>query len=128
MNSFSKKSEGRLRECEPPLQTLMRRVLQEIDITVLCGHRTEQEQNEAYRLGNSRLKYPNSKHNKIPSQAVDVAPYPVDWNNTQDFEKLGIVVKRIWSEMTEEERGGWKLVWGREFKGLVDYPHWELRR
>jgi len=117
-----------LRECEPPLQTLMRRVLQEIDITVLCGHRTEQEQNEAYRLGNSRLKYPNSKHNKIPSQAVDVAPYPVDWNNTQDFEKLGIVVKRIWSEMTEEERGGWKLVWGKEFKGLVDYPHWELRR
>lgn len=128
MNRFSPKSEKRLRECELPLQVLMRKVLQEVDITILCGHRTAEEQDAAYSGGYSKVKYPNSKHNRIPSQAVDVAPYPVDWNNIERFEKLGEVVMRVWEGMSTEEKGGWRLVWGKNFKGLVDYPHWELRR
>ena len=33
------------------------------------------KQDEAYSEGRSRLKFPNSKHNKKPSDAADVGPY-----------------------------------------------------
>jgi hypothetical protein len=106
----------------------MRRVLGEMDITILCGHRTREEQDDAFNGGFSKVRYPNSKHNKTPSQAVDVAPYPIDWNNLQKFRDLSTIVKRVWSEMTTEEKEGWNLHWGGDFKNFVDMPHWELRR
>ncbi len=34
--------------------------------------RSEQEQNEAHKRGASRLKWPDSKHNKKPSLAMDL--------------------------------------------------------
>ena len=30
--------------------------------------------------------------------------------------------------MTTEEKEGWNLHWGGDFKNFVDMPHWELRR
>jgi hypothetical protein len=49
-----------------------------IDFKILCGHREEKEQNEAFNKGNSKLKWPQSKHNSLPSLAVDIAPFPVN--------------------------------------------------
>lgn len=46
-----------------------------VDFGVLYSWRGEQEQNRAYESGASKLKFPNSKHNKIPSDAVDLQVY-----------------------------------------------------
>ena len=54
-----------------------------IDCSVLCGHRGEEDQNKAYDSGNSKVKWPNGRHNKKPSIAVDVAPYPIDWKDRE---------------------------------------------
>jgi peptidoglycan L-alanyl-D-glutamate endopeptidase CwlK len=60
-------------------------VIRNYDCSILCGHRGELEQNEAFDNGYSEKQWPNSKHNSIPSNAVDAAPYEVDHT---DFDKL----------------------------------------
>ena len=65
--------------------------------------------------------------NIISFDAVDVAPYPIDWLNTLAFKELSVIVKSVWNEMTDDERDGWHLVHGGDWK-MRDYPHWELRK
>jgi peptidoglycan L-alanyl-D-glutamate endopeptidase CwlK len=129
MPKFSQKSLDKLHDCHPLLQMVMLAAIKKTDFSVICGFRGEKEQNEAYSSGNSNLKWPQSKHNKTPSEAVDIVPYPVDWNDIKRFETLGQIVLQTWeTDVAEEDRVGWELVWGKNFKGLVDYPHFELRR
>ena len=128
MPRFSKLSIQRLDTCAMPLQILMRKAIELSDFSVLCGYRDEEEQNEAYKNGFSKLKYPKSKHNKQPSEAVDVVPYPIDWSDRERFIKLSKVIKKVWSEMSEVEKGGWELSWGGDWKKFSDLPHWELNK
>jgi len=78
----------RLGTCHPEIQTLIRAVEKGVDqgdlayagiydITVLCGWRNEADQNEAVRKGASKTPWPRSAHNREPSDAVDIAPYPI---------------------------------------------------
>ena len=120
MPVFSQRSKDKLAECHEDLQTLMNAVIVETDIIILCGHRGEQEQNEAYRTGKSKLMWPNGKHNKLPALAVDVAPYPIDWNNIERFKELAVIIKRIAGEL------GINVKWGGDWQSFKDYPHWEL--
>lgn len=128
MPQFSKRSEDRLDTCHPLLQKLMRSVIGVVDITVLCGHRGEEEQNAAYRKGFSKLQFPKSKHNIMPSMAVDIAPYPIDWDDFERFETVASVVKTHWNLIPPEERRGWELQWGGDWKNFRDMPHWELKK
>lgn len=63
------------------LQVLFYEVIRTYDCKVLAGFRSEAEQHAAYVKLNSRVDWPNSKHNQNPSMAADVAPYPIDFNN-----------------------------------------------
>jgi hypothetical protein len=87
---LGKTSEERLGTCHPDLRRLIEKVAQGVDqgdlsyadifdVTVLCGFRGEKEQNEAVAAGASETPWPRSKHNRMPSDAVDVAVYPVQW-------------------------------------------------
>lgn len=51
------------------------------DITVLCGYRGKEEQNQAVANGASKTPWPKSHHNRVPSDAVDVAVYPVEYKD-----------------------------------------------
>jgi hypothetical protein len=84
--SFSGPSKKRLSTCDKKLQTLFNEVVKHFDCSVLCGHRGEEEQNKAYKAGNSQKQFPHGKHNKLPSNAVDVAPYPIDWDDRERFQ------------------------------------------
>ena len=63
----------RLDSCHPDLQKLLKAMGEEMDLQIIFGYRDETDQNEAYRRGNTSFKFPNSKHNLIPSMAVDAA-------------------------------------------------------
>lgn len=126
MNKFSSTSRERLETCHPLLQELMGHVLNQIDITIVCGHRTAIEQNNAYADGKSRLKWPKSKHNAYPSLAVDIAPYPIRWEDTESFRKLGDIVIKCWDKIPDERRTGWKLVWGGSWQNFTDLPHYQI--
>lgn len=51
----------------------MFRVLQHHDCKVVWGYRNEAQQNELFAKGLSKVKFPNSAHNK--GLAVDLMPY-----------------------------------------------------
>lgn len=74
---FSKQSLDNLSQCDHHLQILFNEVIKHRDCKVACGHRNKTKQDTAYysKPQRSKLKWPNSKHNKIPSLAVDVYPY-----------------------------------------------------
>lgn len=93
MNRFSDISKERLKTCHRDLQTLFGHVIQGYDCSVICGTRTAKEQDAAFKSGNSKLQWPNSKHNIIPSLAVDVAPHEevIDWGKTQSAHFAGYV-------------------------------------
>lgn len=119
MYTFGKKSLDRLNTCHPDLILIMNELIKEMDVSILCGERGEKEQNEAYKKGNSKLKYPQSKHNKSPSLAVDVAPYPIDWNNIERFNEMCDKIEEIANRLNIRVR------MGRDFS-FKDYPHVEL--
>ena len=92
--SYSFTSKTKLETCHPDLQTLFFYVSLNYENTIVCGHRGEQEQNEAFADGNSQLQWPNSKHNSYPSDAVDAVPYEVnhlDWGKLQSAYFAGYV-------------------------------------
>lgn len=72
------------------------------------------------REGKSKAKWPRSKHNTIPSKAVDVMPYPIDWNDLERLSKFSELVKKTAKRMNI------KIRWGGNFKSFFDGPHWEL--
>lgn len=119
MPKFGSRSKQRLSECHPKLQEIMNEVIKIMDITILCGHRGEEEQNKAFNEGKSQLKYPQSKHNKKPSLAVDVAPYPIDWNDLERFNRMCGIIEGI------AHMKGIRIRLGRDFS-FKDYPHIEL--
>lgn len=120
MPSFSKLSSDRLMTCDPRIIRVMQEVIKFYDITILCGHRTEEEQEKAFREGASKLHYPHSRHNKYPSLAVDIAPYPIDWKDEARFGKMAGIVLRIAHEMDVP------LEWGYDLWGW-DMPHFQTR-
>jgi peptidoglycan L-alanyl-D-glutamate endopeptidase CwlK len=91
--------------------------------------RDRAHQELAFRTGRSKAHFGQSAHNYIPAIAIDVAPYPIDWNNPKRFFELQKVVMRIAHEMNVP------LTWGGDWDGdgdlhdqkLVDLPHYELK-
>ena len=107
MPKYSNRSAIKLAECDERIQRVFNRVIETIDNTILVGYRDEATQEEMYDQGRSQLQYPNSMHNKLPSQAVDVAPYPIDWNDRERFTLFAGFVLGTAKEM------GINLRWGR---------------
>lgn len=85
MPALSKSSLEKLATCDKRLQKLVLEVAKKIDCSVICGHRNEVDQTEAYRSGHSKVKFPNSKHNSYPSKAVDFVMTPIDWSDKSRF-------------------------------------------
>lgn len=120
MPSFGTSSRKNLAEAHPLLQQLFREVIKDIDCKVLDGQRGEQEQEAAFRRGNSRAHFGQSPHNYIPAVSLDVVPWPLDWNDIASFKALGKVVK------AKAKALGIPISWGGDWKSLKDYPHYEL--
>ena len=85
-NTFSTQSLDRLHGVHPALQDLCFDVLYHHDITIVYGKRSIAEQLNLFNEGLSKTM--RSKHLKQEdgfAHAVDIAPYPIDWNNTKRF-------------------------------------------
>lgn len=95
-------------------------MIEVVDCSIITGHREQAAQDAAVFSGKSRTPWPMSKHNSIPSRAVDVAPYPLDWSDIPAFHALNDVVQDAAQDL------GIKIRWGGTFTHLKDYDHWEL--
>ena len=136
MPRFSASSQEALDTCHPALRRLCERVIQDYDFTVLEGHRGKERQNKLVEKGRSQVRWPNSKHNREPSMAVDVAPYPVNWDARSRFYELAGHMQQAFADLQREGKiaSRWSLRWGGDWDGddrhddqrFDDLPHFEL--
>lgn len=134
MPKFSQESFSKLSTCHIDLQAVFFEVVKTLDCEILVGHRGEQEQNDAFQSGKSKLDWPNGKHNSIPSMAVDVAPCPIDWGNTNEFIYFAGFVEGVSQRLKDEGKITHSLRWGGNWKMKMeilkqefnDFCHFEL--
>ena len=129
MPKFGRTSRKRLDTCHKQIQKLFEEVVKGYDCSIVCGHRGEKEQNEAYQKGNSQVMVPKGRHNALPSKAVDVAPYPIDWEDREGFILFAGYVLGVASQL------GMDIRWGGDWDGdfdlsdneFDDLVHFEMR-
>lgn len=128
MYSFSKSSHIKLSSCHPRLQELFTEVIKYYDCTVIQGWRSNEEQNEYFRTGRSKLRGGQSKHNASPSLAVDVVPCPIDWHDYKRFYHFSGIVRGIAFSLEIPIRWGGDWDNDNNFKDQTfhDLPHFEL--
>ena len=105
MPRFSRKSRSKLEGVDARLVLLLEEVVKYFDITVIEGKRSQERQNQLVKEGKSKTKF--GKH--VQGMAVDIAPYPIDWNARDDFHYLGGCVLGIACKM------GINIRWGGDW-------------
>lgn len=128
MPKFSQRSKARLATCDRRLQSLFNEVIQHVDCSILEGHRDEETQDEYYADGKSKLMWPQSRHNRTPSLAVDVAPWPIDWSNADRFIYFAGIVMGIAEGMALPIRwgGDWNRNYDPSDESFLDLVHFEI--
>ncbi len=117
-----------LASCDQRLQSVFYEVVRHYDVKILKGHRGQIEQDNAYAEGRSKVKWPHGKHNIHPSLAVDVAPYPIDFDDRERFYYLAGLVKGVASVMGIKIRwgGNWRMDGDFQANDFDDLLHFEL--
>ena len=129
MPRYSTRSKKRLATCDERLQKVFNEVIRHVDCSILEGHRSKERQNKLYDEKRTKVKYPNGRHNSSPSKAVDVTPYPVDWEDRERETLFAGFVLGIARGM------GYKLRWGGDWdqdfqvmdNRFDDFPHFEIK-
>lgn len=103
MPQFSDSSMEKLSTAHEDLQTVLKEAIKYFDFSIVYGHRPPELQFNLFKKGRKKngdkwTIYDNSKvvtyvdgyrkkskHNYSPSEAVDIAPYPIDWGNEDRF-------------------------------------------
>lgn len=135
MPAFGERSMERLATCHPDLQLICNAAIAEgPDFSVICGHRTQAEQDRAVADGLSKAPWPTSRHNSTPSMAVDVAPWPIDWEDIARFRLLQGYLLATADALYAAGRISHRLRsggdWDRDYvlddQRFIDLPHFEL--
>ena len=128
MPKFSQQSLSKLSSCHPDLQRLFNEVINHFDCTIIEGYRSEQDQFKAFKDGKSKISS-GGNHNHLPSLAVDVAPFPIDWQDKERFYYFAGFVNATAKSL------GINIRWGGDWNGdnnlkdqnFFDLPHFELK-
>ncbi len=134
MPNFSKNSKNKLNECHPDLRLLFNEVIQYYNFAVITGHRKKEAQNQAFFEERSMLKYPQSKHNKKPSLAIDAVPWFKDpphirWEDKDKFYHFIGFVQGIAIKMGIGIRSGgdWDDDGELHDQNFFDLAHFEIK-
>ena len=131
MPRFGKRSKERLRGVDARLVNVLNEVVKYFAITVIEGLRSQKRQDELVAEGKSKTKF--GKH--VLGKAVDIAPYPIDWQARDDFHLLGGFVLGVASQMGVNVRWGGDWSASSLYKGkrttkdnsFDDLVHFELK-
>ena len=131
MYKFGKRSLDNLVGVHPDLVRIVYDVmeLQVIDFSVIDGLRTLEEQEVLFEKGRSKTM--NSKHLKQNdgfSHAVDLCPYPIDWNDRWRFGLLAGLMLSCAKNNSIQIRCGadWDMDGHVKDHQFQDLPHFEL--
>lgn len=126
---FSPRSLKNLEGVHPKLVIIVHKALEMniIDFTVTSGVRTQEEQNKLYAKGRTEpgkivTWTKKSEHIKKADgfgHAVDLDPYPIDFDNIENYKMLASVMFR--SAMENEIQIAWGGYWPKP-----DWGHFQL--
>lgn len=127
MFKFSKKSLLKLNHSaiHPLIKKLMLEAIKTspLDFTIIETVRTIEQQKVNVKKGVSKTM--KSRH--IPStnksglcEAIDIAPYPINWKDIKGFIELSKHIKKTALKL------GIKIEYGGDWKSFKDYPHYQL--
>lgn len=128
MPKFGDRSKRILNTCHPDIQVVCIEVVAYFDHSILSGHRGAAEQTRLFNKGLSKTAWPQSRHNLEPSMAVDIAPYPIDWDDIERFIYLAGHIMAKGRQLGIEMR--WGGDWGRSNMKIKhsfkDWGHFEI--
>ena len=107
MYRFGKRSKERLKGVDVRLINVLNELIKIMDVTIIEGLRSEQRQEKLLKEGSTKTKF--SKH--ITGKAVDLAPYPIDWNDRDRFHYMGGMIRGIAKQLNVPVR------WGGDWDG-----------
>ena len=125
MPRFGKRSKQRLKGVDTKLVNVLNELVKIMDVTIIEGLRSQERQNELVAKGASKTKY--SKH--IQGKAVDVAPYPIDWEDRDRFHYMGGMVRGIGQQLGVNIRwgGDWDSDGETKDNSFDDLVHVEIK-
>lgn len=134
MPRFSPESFSKLSTCHPDLQALFYEVIKTFDCLIMEGHRCKEDQDLAVSEHRSQLSWPHGKHNSQPSMAVDVCPYPIDFNNLKRIYWFAGFVMGIAQKLKDDGKmthsirygGDWNRNENIDDETFRDLVHFEL--
>lgn len=123
---LSKASQEKLASVKPELQKVILKAFETMpfDVIVLEGIRTKTRQEELYAKGASKTM--KSKH--LTGDAVDLAPYPIDWSDKAKFRVMAEHVLAAAKILNIKVRSGtdWDMDGDWKEEKFYDGPHIEL--
>lgn len=132
---------ARLKGVHPQLVRVVQRAIEisTVDFMVLEGVRTPQRQRELYAQGRTKpgpkVTWTLTSNHFVKSDgfghAVDLVPWPVDWEGPTRFPKFDEISRAMFAAADEL---GVKIRWGADWdgdgkpreRGETDSPHFEL--
>lgn len=104
-----------------------------LDVTIpyMGGCRTSEEQYELYKRKASKCDGIMKRSRHQTGYAIDIVASGKTIDSMYDHDKLDYinsVAKTVWAEMIcEGVNGGYRMVFGCDWKNFQDKPHYELR-
>jgi len=135
MPEFGKRSRRNFAGVHPDIRRVFDIVVVFFDCACTSGVRTTEEQQKLFAQGrtepgaivtNCDGVEKLSNHQVPPGEyfgmAVDVDPYPIDYNDRARYFAFAIVVKAVALALDVP------LEWGGDWERFPDLPHWQLVR
>ena len=125
MFRFGKKSKELLKGVDARLVSVLNELIKIMDVTIIEGVRSSERQEELLKQGLSKVKY--SKH--MEGKAVDLAPYPIDWDDLERFYYMGGMIRGIGKELGINVRwgGDWDSDGNIRDQSFNDLVHVEIK-
>jgi peptidoglycan L-alanyl-D-glutamate endopeptidase CwlK len=132
MFSWGKRSLYHRHRIHPSLRELVDGVLEvtPFDVSLTDSIRGKEMQDQYYAWGSTKLKYPMSKHNRVPSWAVHIDPYPINYENHLLYYVLAGVVLTVAEKIGMTDQLVWGGDWNQDLdlnETFRDLAHWELK-
>jgi peptidoglycan LD-endopeptidase CwlK len=134
MAKFGKLSLKQLSTCCKELQIVANEVILYFDHSIVEGHRDKEAQNIAYINKRSQKPWPWGEHNSLPSDALDFAPYPIDWSDESKAKERFVLCAGFYLAIGLQK--GYNIRWGGDWnrnmdtrdENFRDYGHIEIVR
>ena len=125
MYKFGRRSRERLKGVDSRLVNVLNELIKMMDVTVIEGLRSAERQEELLKKGATKVKY--SKH--MEGKAVDLAPYPIDWEDRDRFYYMGGMVRGIAKQLGIKIRfgGDWDSDGETKDNKFDDLVHIEIK-